>query len=131
MIFRFTNPGVFFFSLALLLFSQIGWAGICHPFSEFGQDIARCEDNLALSESAMNCVEDYEKDVENGQAKIKRLLAAQVAKTKSQQNDTYDRSSASYQEMQAELKLPAARPRGINRASRELFPLEKAQLAHP
>jgi transposase-like protein len=29
------------------------------------------------------------------------------------------------------LKLPAARPRGINRASRELFPLEKAQLAHP
>jgi hypothetical protein len=75
-------------------------AGICHPFSDFGKPISRCEDNLALSESAMNCVDDLERHIEAGKVKIQKLLAAQVEKMKKQQSDSFDRSSVSYQEVQ-------------------------------
>jgi hypothetical protein len=93
------------FLACLLLLPQAAEAAhLCHPFSEFGKPMKRCEDNYVLGSEALTCVERFYKYVQDGKLTIKKDLDQQVARMRKQQSDSYDRADTGYKHTQQILK---------------------------
>ena len=89
-----------------LLYSPFAEAAIvCPSMLDSKKPLTRCEDNFALANSAMDCVDRFDAAIRTTKAKLEKLLKARVKAVKeTNQATVFNESDASYREVRDELK---------------------------
>lgn len=69
----------------------------CAGFAALDLQMGRCEDNAELGEAALACVRAYRDRIKTAQATVLAQFQAQIEKMKKEQNDSFDRTQAGYE----------------------------------
>lgn len=78
-------------------------ATYCPPFAKTNIRADHCEDNYLLGTSADNCLSAYMNDLKAGKAKVQKILDANAAQAKSEQNAIYKASGVNFDQANKEL----------------------------
>lgn len=75
----------------------------CATYATIPFPMLDCDDNEKLGREALSCVQAYYDHVQKAQGDVLKKFQAQVAKLKDQQNDSFDRTQAGYEDARKQL----------------------------